>query len=267
MRIRANGIAMNYELTGEGDCLVLIHGAGDNLGMWYGQTPVFSRAYRVLAYDVRGHGGTECPAMPVDMPLLAADLRELMRALGIGSAFLLGYSMGGRIGLQLALDEPSMVRALVLSNSGIGLGPPSAGAAERRQRLIAALQQGDLETVSDQMATLSFSPGLKERDPALFQRYKAIKLANDAQSFARVWGSMAQAQPPDLSRLSCPVLIIAGEHDAFTPLESARLTHAAIPGSRFEVLPTGHAAALEAPEGFNRIVLRFLADARRKGSA
>jgi len=63
------------------------------------------------------------------------------------------------------------------------------------------------------------------------------------------------------------VLIIAGERDAFTPLESARLTQAAIAGSRFEVLPTGHAAALEAPDEFNRIVLDFLAEVRRKKSA
>ncbi|HUS81842.1 MAG TPA: alpha/beta hydrolase [Dehalococcoidia bacterium] len=259
MKIRANGIAMNCKLTGQGDCLVLVHGAGDNLRMWYGQVPVFSQHYRVLTYDVRGFGETECPESQVDMSLLAADLRGLLRALGIDSAFALGYSMGGRIALQLALEQPQMVKALVLANSGVGLGPRPPGAEERRQSLIAALERGDLEAVSEQMTAASFSPGLKERDPALFARYKEVKLANDAQSFARVWGAMVQAQPPDLSRLSCPVLLIAGEHDAFMPLESARLTHAAIAGGRLEVLPTGHAAALEAPDEFNRIVLDFLA--------
>jgi len=267
VRIRANGITMNYELTGEGDCLVLVHGAGDNLRMWYGQAPVFAREYRVLAYDVRGHGETECPESPVDMPLLAADLRELLRALGIGSASVLGYSMGGRIALQLALDEPSMVRALVLANSGVGLGPRPPGADERRRRLMEMLEHGDLETVSEQMTVSSFSPGLKERDPALFERYKSIKVANNAQSFARVWGALMQSPPPDVGRLACPVLIVAGENDAFMSLEMARLTQAAIPGSRLEVLPTGHAAALEAPDEFNRIVLDFLAGARRRESA
>ena len=264
MKVRANGITINYELTGEGDCLVLIHGAGDNLAMWYGQVPVFSRQYRVLTPDVRGHGETECPETPVDMPLLASDLRELLRALNIKSAFVLGYSMGGRIGLQLALGDPSMVKALILANSGIGMSKPSPEAVERRERLMAALAHGDLETVSEQMTTTSFSPGLKERNPALFQRYKQIKLRNDALSFARVWESMGTTQTPDLSRLSCPVLIIAGEQDAFMPLESLRAMHAALPGSRMRVLPTGHAAALEAPDEFNRIVLDFLADVRSK---
>ncbi|MCJ7492418.1 MAG: alpha/beta hydrolase, partial [Dehalococcoidia bacterium] len=136
MKIRANGITMNYELTGEGDCLVLVHGAGDNLRMWYGQAPVFAQEYRVLTYDVRGHGETELPESTVDMPLLAVDQRALLRALGIESAFVLGYSMGGRIALQLALDEPSMVRALVLASSGVGLGQRPPGADERRRWLI-----------------------------------------------------------------------------------------------------------------------------------
>ncbi len=265
MKVRANGITINYELSGEGDCLVLIHGAGDNLAMWYGQVPVFSRQYRVLTPDVRGHGETECPETPVDMPLLASDLRELLRALNIESAFVLGYSMGGRIGLQLVLDEPSMVRALILAGSSVPFNPPPSAAVERRQRLMAALAQGDLETVSEQMTTSSFSPGLKERDPELFERYKKVKMRNDAKSFAHVWGAMAPGKPPDLVGVSCPVLLVAGEHDAFMPLESVRLTHEAIPGSRLEVLPTGHAVALEAPDDFNRIVLDFLDDVRKKG--
>jgi pimeloyl-ACP methyl ester carboxylesterase len=75
-----------------------------------------------------------------------------------------------------------------------------------------------------------------------------------------------QSPPPDVGRLACPVLIVAGENDAFMSLEMARLTQAAIPGSRLEVLPAGHAAALEAPDEFNRIVLDFLAGVRRKES-
>ena len=61
MRIDANGISMNYEVEGSGKWLVLVHGMGDNLGAWYNQVPVFSQRYRVLTYDVRGHGQTEAP--------------------------------------------------------------------------------------------------------------------------------------------------------------------------------------------------------------
>lgn len=259
MKVRANGILMNCELAGEGTCLVLIHGAGDNLHMWYNQVPVFSKDLRVLTYDVRGFGETEMPESEVSMNILAEDLHELLRALSIDEAFVLGYSMGGRIGLQLALQHPQTVKALVLANSGVGAARrPPAEAEERRRALVSQLERGDIEAVSEQMAVNSFSPGFKERDPETFQRYKDVKLRNDPRGFARLWGAMATASPPDLSRLSCPVLIIAGEQDGFMTLDAARASQAAIPESRLEVLPTGHAAALEAPEDFNRIVLDFL---------
>ena len=174
--------------------------------------------------------------------------------------------MGGRIALQFALDQPQMVRALILANSGVGIGPRPPGADERRRGLIETLERGDLETVAERMTEYSFSPGLKERDPALFERFKKIKLANDAHCFAKVWGAVMTSSPPEVSGLACPVLVIAGEEDAFMSLEASRLTQAAIPGSRLEVLPTGHAAALEAPDDFNRVVLDFLAQVRRQGS-
>jgi pimeloyl-ACP methyl ester carboxylesterase len=262
MKARANGIAMSYELVGQGECLTLIHGAGDNLHMWYEQAPVLSRRFRVLTYDVRGFGETELPESEVGLPALGEDLYQLLRALAIDSVFVLGYSMGGRIALQLALDHPDVVRALILANSAVGAAPSAPEAAERRKNLLALLERGDLEAVAEQMTAASFSPGLKERDPARFQRYKAIKLQNDPRRFARVWGALATAPPPELGRLSCPVLIIAGERDSFVTLAAARATHAAIPNSRLEVLPTGHAAAIEAPADFNRIVEEFLTGLR-----
>jgi len=261
MRVRANGIVMNYELVGQGECLALVHGAGDSLHMWYEQVPVLSRRFRVLTYDVRGFGETELPESEVGLEVLAEDLHQLLRALAVDRAFVLGYSMGGRIALQLALDHPDLVRALVLANSAVGATPPAPEAVERRKDLFALLDRGDMEAVAEQMTAASFSPGLKERDPARFQRYKAIKLRSDPRRFARVWGALATAPPPELGRLSCPVLIIAGERDSFLTLDVARATHAAIPNSRLEVLPTGHAAAIEAPAEFNRVVGEFLAGA------
>jgi pimeloyl-ACP methyl ester carboxylesterase len=258
MKVRANGIAINYELVGRGECLTLIHGAGDNLHMWYNQVPLLSRQYRVLTYDVRGFGETEFSEAQVDMALLAEDLHQLLRALDIEKAIVLGYSMGGRIALQLALAQPQMMKALILANSGVGAAPPPPDAEERRRRLVGLLEGGDLETVSEMMTTSSFSPGLKERDPEKFEAYKSVKLRNDPQAFSRLWGVLMTASPPDLSRLACPVLVIAGSQDAFMPLEGARATAAAIPNSRLEILPTGHAAAIEAPEDFNRIAIDFL---------
>jgi 3-oxoadipate enol-lactonase len=261
-KLRANGILMNYELAGQGECLVLVHGAGDSLRLWEAQIAELSRYYRVLTYDIRGFGESELGDAEINVSLLAADLRELLRALEVDCAFVLGHSMGGRIALHLAIEQREMVRALILLSSGVGVGARPPGADERRRQLVEALERGDLETAAEQMTAASFSPGLKERDPALFERYKRIKLANDPRAFARVWRAVMQSPPPDVSRLSCPVLIVAGERDAFMSVQMARAAQAAIAGSRLKLLPTGHTPALEGPQEFNRIVLDFLAGVR-----
>lgn len=198
------------------------------------------------------------------MEVLADDLYELLRAVAIDAAFVLGYSMGGRIGLQLALQRPEMVKALILANSGVGAAPPRPDAEERRRAVVSLLEKGDLETVAEQMTVGSFSPGFKERNPEVFRRYRDVKLRNDPRGFARLWGALATASPPTLSDLACPVLIIAGEQDGFMTLEAAHAAQSAIADSRLETLPTGHVAAIEAPDDFNRIVLEFLSDVERQ---
>lgn len=106
MKIRANGISMNYEIKGKGENLILIHGAGDNLNMWYHQVPEFSKSYRVITYDVRGSGKTESPQEEYSISLFANDVYELMRGIKVEGAYLIGYSMGGRVALDLALNHP-----------------------------------------------------------------------------------------------------------------------------------------------------------------
>ena len=132
MRITANGISINYEIKGSGESLVLIHGAGDNLEMWYHQVPVLSRRYRVITPDTRGHGQTESPEARSSVPVFVEDVHELTKAVGIEKAYFLGYSMGGGIAIGLALKYPETVGALILANTPIG-SPPSAFFIERQR--------------------------------------------------------------------------------------------------------------------------------------
>ncbi len=109
MKVNANGVNINYELTGSGKCLVLIHGFSDNLTMWPEQVSELSKNYQVLTYDVRGHGETETPEDNFSMELFADDLEALLRTLDIDRACVLCYSMGGRISITLALKYPEKV--------------------------------------------------------------------------------------------------------------------------------------------------------------
>ncbi len=259
MKTRANGIEMNYELSGRGDCLVMIHGYTDNLNLWYNQVTAFSEQYQLLTYDVRGFGKTEVSKADYSMGLFAEDLRALLEALGIESACVLGYSMGGRIALEFALAYPEMTTGLILANSGIG-ETPSQEMQERRQVVVGLLQQGDIEVISELMTEASFSPGLKDRNPPAYEKYKSIKMQNDPSEYLAIMQAIVAAidSPADFGSLHCPTLIIAGDSDGFMDVRVGEAMREAIPDAEMHVLPTGHAAAIEEPEAFNRLVLGFL---------
>lgn len=283
MKIKANGINMNYDTKGKGEYLVLIHGAGDNLNMWYHQVPAFFKNYYVITYDVRGSGKTDSPKGDYSISLLAEDVCELVKAIAFvnlmsvdsmeqmmksqkpdeAQCFLLGYSMGGRIALEAAINHPQMVKALVLANSSVGLAPPTPDAAERRQALLELLGKGDMKKVAEMMTTNAFSPGFKSKNPSEFDKYMKVKLQNKPDGLVRIMQALASTTtPPDLSKVKCPVLLIVGENDAYMGVEPGKQAHEAIAGSKLVILPTGHASAIEAPDKFNSAVLEFLSGVR-----
>ena len=264
MEIRANGVVVNYEIAGKGKNLILIHGAGDNLNMWYNQVPAFSKNFTVITYDIRGHGKTENSETEYSIELFAQDLYELTRAMKVESAYILGYSIGGRIALNLAIEHPEIVKALILSNSPVwGIIPPSPEAIERRQTWLDLLEKRDTKSVAEMMITNAFSPGFKERDPAVFGNYKNIKLQMKPDCFEQVIRAIGKiSAPPNLTKLKCPVLIIVGEYDAIAGVDQGKLTQKAMAGSKLAIFPTGHASPIELPDRFNSVVINFLSGLR-----
>ncbi len=257
---------MNYELSGSGRCFTLIHGAGDNLNAWYNQVPVFSQHYQVLTYDVRGHGQTELPEGELTTELWVEDIYALLKTLNISESILLGYSMGGAIAFEFTLAHPEMVKALVLSNSG-GAGAGRRSEEEmremeaRRQAQIEAIKKEGMEAVVKDRLSRIFSPGFAEKNPDTVARYRAILLQNNPDGYLRVMQRMGRpTTAPDLNKITCPTLIIAGEHDPFSGPTAAKVTQEAIRGSQIKVFPTGHPTALEQPQEYNETVLRFLAE-------
>ncbi|MBI2303268.1 MAG: alpha/beta fold hydrolase [Chloroflexi bacterium] len=259
MQMSINGLSLNYEITGQGPCLVLIHGAGDNLGMWYNQVPVFAKEYRVLTYDVRGFGQSEISDGEYTMGDLADDLSQLLKALDIRQACVLGYSRGGMIAMHCAINYPQQVKALILANSGGGAVPNviPVPALERFTAMTETIRKHGFAPVIDKSTAASFSPSFPGDNPAAFHRYKTVRLQNDPQSYVRAM-TLALRTPVDASAVSCPTLIIAGEQDSYMSLETAQKLQRLIPHCQLRIFSTGHAAAIEAPEGFNAAVLEFL---------
>jgi 3-oxoadipate enol-lactonase len=265
MKAKANGISMEYELSGSGRYFTLIHGAGENQNVWYNQVSVFSQRYQVLTYDVRGHGKTELPEGELTTELWVEDLYALLKALNISETILLGHSMGGAIALEFTLTHPEMVKALVLSNGG-GI----AGRSEEEMRQLAARRQAVLEAMKTEgMAAVvkdrfgrMFSPGFLEKNPVTAERYQSILLQNNPEGYIKVMQRISY--PPtavDMSKITCPTLIIGGEHDPSHGPVAVKATQEAIPGSQMKIFPTGHPPFLEQPAEYNETVLRFLAGA------
>ena len=259
MIVKTNGFFTHYEITGEGENIILIHGAIDNLEMWYHQIPAFSKYYRVISYDVRGHGKTESTEAGYSLSLFSEDLYHFMKAIDIQKAYFLGFSMGGRIALNLAIDYPEMVRALILANSPMGLNPNTSESAEHRRVWQEIIKKGDSEAFIDMMTQNAFSSNYEEKNPTEFEKYRKIKLRNEPGTFAMVMDALSDlAIPPDFSKIQCPVLLIVGMHDIYMGVDQGKLAQKAIAGSELVILPAGHAAAIETPEKFNAATLEFI---------
>jgi pimeloyl-ACP methyl ester carboxylesterase len=270
MKIVANGISMNYEIAGDGDWVVLIHGAGDNLQTWYNQIPSFSRYYKVLAYDTRGHGQTDVAEGEYTAAKWAEDLHALLNVLGVRRASVLGYSLGGMIAAMLATDHPEMVETLVLAGvagAAVGLGDPQTW-KERRTAQLEVLDEegmaGIFKQRTDAATSTIFSPGFVEKNPNVVDKYREIFLLTKPEGYRKVLESMGRrGRAPDFSGIACPVLIIVGAHDVWSGPEAGNALQQRIPGSELIILPTGHACQIEQPEDFNETVVSFLRKERK----
>lgn len=259
MKIKANGILMSYETHGNGENLIMIHGAGGNLNMWYHQLPVFSKSYHVITYDVRGAGETENPDMGYSIPLFLEDIYELMKVLGITETHILGYSMGGRIAVETAIKYPQMVKSLVLSNSILHPSRPTRESVEGWRTQLDLLDKGDIKTAAERIAVGAFSSAFVTENPAEIERYRNVAMRNKPAGLARIMRALVTPAPlPDLSKIKCPVLLIMGTNDPNLAVEQGKKAQQDIEGSRLVILPTGHAAPIELPDRFNSAVMEFL---------
>lgn len=256
---------INYEITGSGPVVVLIHGWALDLTVWDDQIPLLARGHRVLRYDLRGFGGSTGHA---DLTGDADDLRILLDSLGIRSAYVVGLSRGSRVALDFAVAFPERVRALVLYGppppAGFQPLPPGPGADARFGPI--ARRYG-LDSVRKMFSASPVAwnppnrPDVDARLARIWSRYDGRDLLDPGAESGRV----SQARVDQLSSIQVPTLVIVGDHES--PLFRAvgdTLIHR-IAGARMVVIPdAGHGAHLHQPERFNRELLAFLESVDRR---
>ena len=266
--VPTNDIATFYEDTGHGPPVVLIHGHTLDLRLWDAQVPPLADAgYRVVRYDVRGHGRSDAPATGYTYQNYSLDLRDLLDRLSIDApAHLVGLSMGGGIALQFAVDHPQRVDSLVLVDSavpGFDYSPEYAQAIEELVRV--ARSEGPRAALERVWLPHPLFDGVR-RFPDRFAFVKRIVLAYPAADYLdETEYPQPQWQVIDrLSEIRAPTLVLVGELDLPDFQIIAELLAANIPGARSGLIPdAGHVCTMERPEAVNETLLAFLAQVSR----
>ena len=254
--IEVNGTALRYDLTGSGaSTLVLIHEMGGTLESWDLVLPILSAKRRVLRYDTRGAGLSQKVRGTLTIDTIVHDLMALMDALGIaGKVALAGVAVGGAIALCSALRFPKRVAAVVASSPAVGIAPDRRAAVLAR---VERMEREGLHAVSDSLD--SSYPMELRGDAARFAAFRARWLGNDPASFGAIYRMLAAMDlQPELPRIACPALVIAGALDGTRPPPLVEPVARAIPGARYVVLETGHYAAVQTPKLYADTVGAFL---------
>jgi pimeloyl-ACP methyl ester carboxylesterase len=251
-----------YSDCGEGPVVLLLHATLHDRRDFDPIVPSIARDHRVIALDWPGHG--ESPAPEQDYRPTAASfadvLTDVIAALDLPSAAIIGNSVGGFAAARLAITDPQRVARLVLVNSGGFIAGPVTNLYCRTLGTPAVMKRVLPRSIRSYMKASSDSDyEVQERALARARTRDGVALT------AAMWRSFAQADydlRPHADRITAPCLVIWGSKDTAIPMRLGRSTAAAIPGSRLEVLPTGHVPFSSDPAGFLAIAAPFLAAAR-----
>lgn len=239
--------------------VVLSHALGTDLMMWDELANTLSADCRVIAYDHRGHGGSESPAGPYTMADLADDAARLLRELDTGPVVWVGLSMGGMVGQELALRHPSLVRALVLANTTSVY--PEAARQTWKTRIETVQAQG-VEAVADAAMARYFIDEFRAAHPATVARFRHRLVTTDAQGYVGCCHAVGMVDTTArLGEIQVPTLVIAGDRDQGTPVAMGEALAKGIAGAGLEVIEdASHLSAVEQPGVFAGLVGSFLAE-------
>lgn len=261
--IRVNGAELYYEDRGSGlETLVFAHGLMFDHRMYEAQVAAFSDTYRCVTFDFRDQGLSEVTPNGYDMDTLADDAAALMDALDLWPSHFVGLSMGGFVGLRLALRYPEILRSLVLLNTSAESEPSGNRPRYRLMRLVARLF-GPGPIVGRLMPVMFGRDFLADPGRAADrEKWRQRMRENDRAGISRAAGGVINRDGilDRIDGISVPTLIVAGEQDLATTPDKARHMHERIPGSELVNLPgTGHMSVLECPDRVNDLLAAFLA--------
>lgn len=255
-----DGYSIAYRLDGPaiGPVLVLANSIGTTFHMWDGQIQALSKHFRVLRYDMRGHGGSDVPAGEYSVERLGHDVIELLDLLQINQAHFCGLSFGGIVAQWLGIYASERIKRLVLCNTSAYLGP----ARQWDLRIASVLQAKDMTETAEMFLKNWFPSSMLEGKHAIVEEFRTVLLGMSPQGFAGSYAAIRDTDMrPCLARIQLPTLVIAGQYDTVTHPSHSELIAESIPGSKLLLLPAVHLSNIEYPVEFLDAVLTFLLSA------
>lgn len=261
-RLKVNGADLHYEEQGTGpETVVFAHGLLWSGRMFDRQVAALAGRYRCVTFDFRGQGGSEVAGDGYDMDSLTADAAALIAALRCAPCHFVGLSMGGFVGMRLAIRHPGLLKSLVLIES---TADPEPRENLGRYRLLTFVARWiSLRLVAGPVMRIMFGKKFLE-DPtrsAVRERARRDLIGNHRRGAARAVNGVITRQGiyEQLGRIAVPTLILVGDQDVATPLVRSERLHAAIAGSRLRVIQgAGHTSTIEEPDAVNAAIAGFL---------
>jgi len=254
--IDADGCPINVQVEGpeRAPVLMLSNSFGTTLAMWKGQVEPFTKQFRLVRYDRRGHGKSGCPKGPYTMERLGRDVLAILDTLGIKKINWCGLSMGGMVGQWLGANAPERVDRLVLTNTS-SYFPDKAAWNDRlklvREKGVAAFAAANMERW--------FTKGFLERSPEAVAPIREMFAATQLEGYIACGEAVRDMDHRALlPKITAPTLVIAGRHDPATPLEANEYIKNQIPGAKLAVLDAAHMSNVEQRDGYTAAVLGFL---------
>ena len=254
--IESNGCPIHVKVEGpeSAPALILSNSLGTTLHMWDGQAGPFTKHFRLVRFDRRGHGKSGLPKGPYSMEMLGRDVLAIMDALAIKKANWCGLSMGGMEGMWLGANAPERVERMVLSNT-------SSYFADKKgwnDRLALVREKGVPAFAAPNMERW-FTKGFRERDPQAIAAMQAMFAATPLEGYIACGEAVRDMDHRDLlPRIKVPTLVIIGRHDPATTPDAGEYIHTQIPGAEHFMIDAAHISNIEQPQQFNTAVLGFL---------
>lgn len=256
MMARINGINIYYEDIGEGPVLMFIHGLGENAESWRYQIDVFSKSFRVIAMDLRGHHRSEDGNEEISIPLFATDIISLMNYLDIYNAHFIGLSMGGLICQELTINNQDRMLSMTLSDSAGYYPEPmsTVGLKKRLQRI----DSMSMEELGELIARTACKPNV---DKDILQKAIGIFGLNRYIPYRQATYATLKSDYRKYHKdIFIPTFISVGEKDPVTPIEFSQYLNENIVGSKMQIIPdASHLSKMDNAPKYNLALAEFLA--------